>query len=229
MENKLKKAFVIAKINFSNIKAVYIIVSVLLLVGIYNIVASSIGLSDNHYFDIGNYFYVIAILAPIFIPANHLSRIVHLGGKKIDFYWGCLLNYVIIAASISIINVMLFLISKAVMGSQLEIINIVNVFGWYENGAVATFFQQFAFILLVEIFINTMINMQVFWYGWVTDVLLIVILSVFIPVKMLRVYLEGFFNLIIFNNNAFLQIISCLILSSGIYALNLLVLKQRKV
>lgn len=76
-----------------------------------NIISSLVGLSDNNYIDMGNYLYMIAILAPIFITADHLKKIIHLGGKKLDFYWGCLLNYVIIATFISAFNLILYLLA----------------------------------------------------------------------------------------------------------------------
>lgn len=229
MKSNLKKAFVVTKINFLNIKEVYIIVIFLLIVGVYNIIAGFVGLSDKNYVDMANYLYMLAILAPLFITARNFKKIIHLGGEKLQFYWGSLLNYVIIATCVSFLNLVLYTLEDTMLSSHLIIWNLVDIFGWYGHGMMVALIQQFAFIMLIEVFISTLTNMQAFWYGWLVDLLLVTIISVFVPTPMLRKLLIDFFYMIIFHSNVFLQIVSCFTLATGIYALNLLVLKRRKV
>jgi hypothetical protein len=176
-----------------------------------------------------NYLYIAIILSAIFIPTINFRKIIHLNGKKLDFYWGALINYVILAAVVSLTNIILFLICKVLFGNQLSIANLVQVFGWFSHGVVIAFFQQFIFLLLTAIFIHTLTTMQTFWFGWVTDVVLTAIICVFTPIPPLRATLVWFFNMIIYNSNAFVQILSCLILSVTIYYLNLLVLRRKKI
>ena len=67
------------------------------------------------------------------------------------------------------------------------------------------------------------------WYGWVADILIIAIISVFTPIAPLRAALVRFFNLIIFHSNAFIQIAACLILALVVYSLNKLLLARKAI
>jgi hypothetical protein len=67
------------------------------------------------------------------------------------------------------------------------------------------------------------------WYGWVADVLIVAIISVFTPIEPLRASLVWFFNLIIFHSNTFLQIAAYLILATAIYSLNKLILARKAI
>jgi hypothetical protein len=109
------------------------------------------------------------------------------------------------------------------------ILDIMHVFGWINNGIVVAFFQQFAFLLLFAAFVHTLTAMQDKWYGWVADVLIIVIISVFTPIAPLRASLAWFFNLIIFHSNAFLQIAACLILAFVIYSFNRFIFARKAI
>lgn len=224
-----KKALVITKINFRFLYPVYIITAVFLLIGIWNLIGASTGITGNVYVEMGNYLYVLVFFAPIFIAGRNFKRIMHLNGRKRDYYWGSLLNYIIIAAAASMGNLILFFGSKALFGSLLQIQNLAEIFGWLNHGLVVCFFQQFCFLLLAAVFVHLMAEMQTFWFGWVADVLLVVILSVFIPVPVLRNVLVGFFNMIIFHPNPLLQIGCCLTLITLIYALDLLILRRKNI
>jgi len=227
MKINLNKAWVIAKINFQHLKLTYIITAILVLAGCESLIEHCIS-SSGKYVAIGNYLYMAVILAAIFIPTLNFKRIMHLNGKKLDFYWGALINYAIISAVVSLTNIILFLMLRAFLGTQLSL-DLVQVFGWISHGVVIAFLQQFFFLLLAAIFIHTLTTMQTFWSGWVTDVVLVAIISVFTPIPTLRSALIWFFNMIIFNGNAFVQILSCAILSIAIYFLALLVLQQKKI
>jgi len=229
MTNSNKKTWMVAKINFRQLNTAYIITCGFILIGVYNIISCLLGLTDNNYVDMGNYLYVLAIYAPIFIMARNFKRIMHLNGNKRDFYWGALLNYGIIAATVSLLNIILFVLTEVVFGSRLVIWNLVAVFGWWNHGVIVAFAQQFFFLLLIETFIHTLTSMQTRWYGWVTDILLVAIISVFIPIPALRNLLVSFLNTIIFHPNVLVQITCCLSLSIAIYGLNLLILQRKKI
>ncbi|WP_070041229.1 hypothetical protein [Robinsoniella peoriensis] len=224
-----KKALVIAKINFRFLLPAYIITAVFLLAGVWNLIGASTGITGNIYVEIGNYLYVFAVLAPIFIAGRNFKRIMHLNGKKQDYYWGCLANYIIIAAAASLGNMILFFCSKALFDSLVNIQSLAEIFGWLSHGIVICFIQQFCFLLLTAVFVHMMTEMQSSWLGWLADVLLVVVLSVFIPVPVLRNVLEGFFRLIIFHPNVFIQIGCCLVLTALCYAVDLYVLRRKRI
>lgn len=72
------------------------------------------------------------------------------------------------------------------------------------------------FLLLVMIFIHVLLSMQRYWYGWLTDAVLIAVICIFAPIAPLRAILTGFFQIIMFNGNAVLQICFCMILSAAL-------------
>jgi hypothetical protein len=222
-----KKVWTVAKINFRFLLPAYIITATLLIIGVWNLIASSTGITGNYYVEMGNYLYAIPVFAPIFIVGRNFKRIMNLNGKKHDYYWACLINYVIIAAAASFLNIVLFSISKSLFGSQLVIQSLAEAFGWLKHGVIVGFFQQFFFLLLIAVFVHMLTEMQCFWFGWVTDVLLIAIISVFTPIPLLRNILIAFFNMIIFCQNALMQIVCCLILTACFYILDLLALRRK--
>jgi hypothetical protein len=102
-------------------------------------------------------------------------------------------------------------------------------FGWHNNGVIVAFLRQFAFLFLLATFVHTLTAIQDKLYGWVTDVLIVAIISVFTTIAPLRASLVWFLNLIIFHPNAFLQIAACLILATAIYSLNKLILARKAI
>jgi hypothetical protein len=177
---------------------------------------------------VGNYLYLLLILAPLFIPLQNFHKMVNLGAKRRDFFAGCAVNYVIISAIVSFIAVMFYYtLDRYFAGLHNDgVLSLLTAFGWVANGPVVAFFQQFAFLLLLASFIHTLAAAQDKWYGWVADAVIVVILSVFIPIEPLRMSLVWFFNMIIFQS-APLQILSCLVLAAAIYALNKPILARK--
>ncbi len=224
-----RKAWAVAKINFRFLLPAYIITAILIIIGAWNLIASLTGITGNYYVEMGSYLYALCVFAPIFIAGYNFKRIMHLNGKKSGYYLGCLANYVIIAAGASLLNLVLLSTSKSLFHFRLVIQSLPEVFGWLEHGVFAAFFQQFFFLLLISVFIHTLTEMQCFWFGWTADIILVAIISVFIPIPLLRNILVGFFNLIIFHQNAMVQIFCCLILSISFYALDLLVLGRKRI
>ena len=235
----INKSFTAAKINFKNIKLAYIITAVIIgVVLIQDIVFTvllrfgiELGGEDNMTVGFGNYLYLIILLGAVFIPTLNFRKIMNLGGKRKDFFWGCAANYIIMAAVISLAGIILhytydkYMIDFLYRGGTL---NVLYWFGWVDNGPVLAFFQQFAFLFLVATVIHTLTAMQDKWYGWITDIVIIAIISVFTPIAPLRAALIWFFYMIIFSN-AFVQIASCLILGSAVYALNKIILARKAI
>lgn len=228
MKNNIKTIWSVAKINFRQIIPAYIVTAVFIAIGIYNLIASVTGMTDNYYVDMANYLYVLTIMAPIIIVARDFKKMMHLNGNKKAFYWGAMLNYGIIAAGISLVVIIFFVLTKEVFGSQLMINNLVDIFGWWKHGVVIAFLQQFFFLLFTEVLIHTLTSIQTHWYGWVADGILLFVLVVFIPTPELRSILIRFFNLIIFQSNPLLQMISCLTLSVSGYLLYLPILRRKE-
>lgn len=177
----------------------------------------------------GNQLLLALIIAAVLIPAVNFRKIMHLNGKKVDFFWASLINYIIFSVVLSIINLVLYTTIDSVMGSIVTIWNIVDLFGWIRHGIIVAFFMQFAFYLLVGVTIHTLTAMQTFWFGWVVDFVLVTIISVFIPIAPLRSILIDFLNLIILNPNALAQVAICLALSVAIYTLNIPILSIKKI
>ena len=71
---------------------------------------------------------------------------------------------------------------------------------------------------------QTVINMM---DVWLTDAILVAIISVFTPITPLRAVLGRFFGLVMFNSNALLHIGICLLLSAALSLAGLVVLKRK--
>ena len=180
---------------------------------------------------IGNYLWLLPAVAAIQIPAYNYRRIMNLGAKRDNFFWGSLWCYAIIAAVVSLVNTLMYYFVDSFMNRNEYFSNVLNAvegMGWAENGVLAVFFQQFAFLLLLAVFIHTLVAVQGKWYGWATNVAIIAIISVFTPIAPLRAVLAGFFYLIIFAN-PFLQVMACLVLAAGVYGLNVIVFARKAI
>lgn len=192
---------------------------------IYNL----LGYSENSQVSEGNMLLLVLILSAVLIPSVNFSKIMHLNGKKQDFFWACLFNYIFFAAVLSAINLLLMYTYDRAMGSTITLWNIAEIFGWTKDGIILAFLRQFAFYLLLGIAIHTLTALQTFWYGWVTDLIIIAVISVFTPIAPLRKLMLDFFNMIIFNPNPIVHIITCLVLSALIYSIYIPVLSRKKI
>jgi len=236
----ISKSLAVAKLNFRNMRLPYVITAIVIFVilvqDIILLLLAAGGVlknyEDNMTVSIGNYFFMLLLLAAVLIPILHFRKMMNLGAKRNDFFNGCFVTYVIMAAVVSFLSVFLyytydsFVVSSLYKGGTLDIL---YWFGWSRNGAVVAFFQQFAFLLLLASAVHTLSAAQDRWYGWVADMVIIAIISVFTPIASLRVFLSGFFYLIIFNEIVILQIIVCLILAVAIYMLNKVILARKAI
>ena len=174
----------------------------------------------------GNYTWLLAVMTPFFFVFYDYTKLMHLGASKRDYFFGCLISYSILALGISLINTLIHLLIDPVYPAQV-VINMMDVCKWTENGIFIAGVQQMFFLLLVMIFLHVLLSMQPHWYGWLTDAILVAIISIFTPIAALRGILSGFFQIIMLNGNALLHIGICLLLSAALSFAGLLVLKRK--
>lgn len=174
----------------------------------------------------GNYTWLPAGLTPFFFVFYDFTKLMHLGASKKDYFLGCLISYVILAAGISLVNTMIHLVIDPAYSAR-TVINLMDVCRWTENGIAAAALQQMLFLLLLMVFLHVLLSMQAHWYGWLTDAILVVIIRVFTPIAPLRAVLAGFFRLIMLNGSAVPHICICLLLSAALSLAGLAVLKRK--
>lgn len=180
---------------------------------------------------IGWYGLLYPLLAAIFIPSLNYRRFMNLNVKKANFLKGTAINYLLLALGATAFNTLwYFLVDKSLERAGLaEFWNMIGVFGWADGSLPVLLLRQFSFALMVLCLAHMLTGMQVFWYGWVVDAVLIAILSVFIPIAPLRAALLWFFHQIIFNPSAPLQIVYCLVLAAAFYAISVATTRHRQV
>ncbi|MHB8062000.1 MAG: hypothetical protein ACYDG2_05090 [Ruminiclostridium sp.] len=230
MKINFKSIGTITKINFKQTTWIAYLVALLSFASTFvqTVIRYFLNTDYSSQISAGNELLSALIIAAVLIPAVNFKKIMHLNAKKIDFFWASILNYIIFSAVLSIITLALYYTVDNTMRSVVDIFDIVEIFGWLKNGIIIAFFRQFAFYLLLGVVIHTLTAMQTFWFGWVIDAVIIVIISVFTPIAPLRTLLVDFFNLIIFNTNALTHIAICLVLSVAIYALNIPILNRKQ-
>jgi hypothetical protein len=219
----------IVKLNLKNITAAYIA----LIAGIGAQASSYItyfvmysqgeDLTGNENIGVSWAAWALPVAAAIIIPSRHFRRIVSLGGKRENFFTGSLITYAILAAAASLLaTVIYFIESRFVEGSLLieKIIGVPDAFGWNVHAIPVIFLQQFAFLFLTCTFTHAFVSAQGKWYGWASFIGALVVLCVFLPIEPLRNIVIGYAFIILYNPNALLQIIACLLVGLGFYWLN---------
>lgn len=174
----------------------------------------------------GNYTWLPAVLTPFFFVFYDFKKFMRLGASKKDYFLGCLLSYGILALCISLVNTGVRLLIDPIYPAQ-EVINLMDVCRWTENGFFLAGLQQMLFLLLVMVFLHVLLSMQPHWYGWLTDALLVSVVCVFTPIAPLRAVLAGFFQIVMINGNAILHMGVCLLWSAASSLVGLAVLKRK--
>jgi len=243
-----KNTWNLAKTNLRHLQVPYVLVGITVAAtAIQTLVMmiltwNGVDVSNQSHISFGNYLWLIPLMAGIFIPSRNFRRIMNLGGKRKNFFWGSLMAYAVLAAVVSLANIVIFYaIDRPIINAEYfmpfypfypdvfilgepghigGIANLIDVFGWVNNGLIVAFLQQFALLFLIATFVHTLSAMQDKWYGWITSVAFIAIISVFTPIAPLRAALVWFFNLIIFHDAAVLQIVACIVLGMAIYTIN---------
>lgn len=174
----------------------------------------------------GNYTWLIAVMTPFFFVFYDYTKLMHLGTSKKDYFLGSLASYGLMALLVSLANTAIHLVIDPLNRTQ-TVINLMDLCGWTDNGIFAAFIQQGVFLLLTMIFLHVLLFMQPYWYGWLTDGILVAIICIFTPIAPLRRILAGFFKVILFNSNALMHIGICLLLSMALSFIGLTVLKRK--
>lgn len=174
----------------------------------------------------GNYTWLLAVMTPFFVVYHDYTKLMHLGTSKKDYYVGSLVSYGLLAFFISLINTVIHLLIDPLNRTQ-TVINIMDICGWTKNGIIIAFFQQALFLAIAMIFLHVLLSMQPYWYGWLTDSILVAIVCIFTPITPLRQLLAGFFKIIMLNSNAWLHIGACMLLCGIFSYIGLAVLKRK--
>ncbi|MDR1328289.1 MAG: hypothetical protein LBK23_01660 [Oscillospiraceae bacterium] len=232
-----KRVWAIAKLNLKNIKTAYFVTGLLLVTMIVQIVIDVVlamkghYLGDNSGISIGWFFWVAVALAAVLIPARNFKRVANLGGKRDGFRRGGFTVYAVLSGATALASTVVYYALDRTMfqsGKYGYMLSAPDVFGWASYGAIAVFFQQFAFLLLFAMFVHTLTSIQDKWYGWAADIAIVAIISVFTPIAPLRAVLAAFFRTILFSSPP-LQIGVCLILTAALYALNKLIYARKAI
>jgi len=231
MKTNIKSVGAITRINFTKTTWIGYLVALIGALSTYIqvLIRYVINMPGEGITSAENNLLLILILSAILIPAVNFKKIMHLNGRKIDFFWGCIFNYIILSAVLSIVILVLNKTIDKSMNSVAEIWDIIDIFGWTNNGILLALVRQFSFYLLLAVTLHTLTLIQTFWWGWVIDFFIASIISVFTPIKMLRKLLVDFFNVIIFNPNPLHHIAICLTLAVLIYSFNISILKRKKI
>lgn len=176
----------------------------------------------------GNYTWLYLIMLPFFIVFGSFKKLIHLNASKKSYFLGSMATYVLAALAVSSINTIIHLTVDHWNQTQ-TVINLIELCGWWQNGVVVAFLQQFVFLLMCSIFLHVLLSIQPYWYGWLTDAAVIAVISVFTPIASLRAALAAFFGLIMFNSVAWLHILVCVVGCAAFYMLGLAAIKQKSI
>lgn len=220
-----------AKINLRQSKAAFLTTAILIALQFVDIIITALIAPDqSKQLSIGDYLYFFPVLIAILIPATHFSKIMHLGGKRKDFFKSCIIAYIpVIAVTALITTILEFTIYLPLDNRGIDMFSVAEVFGFAARGPIICFLQTFAFFTMFCLVLHTLTLIQGQWYGYVADIIIIAIISVFTPIAPLRAALVWFFNLIIFDNNIALQIISCLLIGVAVYALSIIPIRTKRI
>jgi len=227
-----KKAFAVAGLSMRRLKSIYIITGAVFLATLISDTISMMvsQIEGNSSISAGHMFMLLPLLAAVIVPARHTRKILNLGARRADVFNGAAPVYAILSAVAALLLLVSYYSIDRVFLSNptyVDVFNLVEVFGFMRYGPVVAFLQMFSFLLLFSAVIHTLTAAQDKWYGWVADVVIVSIISVFTPIPVLRASLVWFFRLIIFNPYAWAQIIVCLALAVLVYMLNRPILARK--
>ena len=233
----LRKPLAVARLNLRNTRAAWntAVIAFIVIFGqtVVHVILGLAGFDMSYQSELGsgNFLYLLCMLCAILIPARNFRRLVNLGAKRADYFRGCLCTYVLLAAGVALVNILLYYafdLPVGRLGLMDDIkMNLLDVWGWAAHGPVVAFLRQFAFLVLVAVFFHTLATLHDWWVGWAVDVLIVAVISVFTPIAPLRAAEYAFFRAVAFHPSAFTQIAFCLVLAAVIYALNLPILSRR--
>lgn len=176
----------------------------------------------------GNYTWLYLIMLPFFVVYGNFKKLMSLNAGKRSYYYGAMMTYILSALAVSAANTLIYLTIDRMNRTQ-TVINLIELCGWWQNGIAAALIQQFLFLLMCTIFLHLLLSIQPYWYGWLADVALIAVISVFTPIASLREVLVSFFRLIMFNDTAWLHILICAIGCAVFFLLGLVAIKRKSI
>jgi hypothetical protein len=220
----MKTILGMTKVNLRNSQNAYIVGGIILLLGLTDVILwAAIDPSEENSMAIGNYLFMLPLFIAIFTPAQNFSKLINLGAKRMDFFKCGIVVYGVVCAAVSLIGLILYY----AFDSAICLFSLYDVFGFMRRGPVIAFFQMTAFLSLFCVILHTLTLSQGRWYGWVADVFIVAVISVFTPIAPLRAALGWFFTMIIFHEAAPVQILSCVILGAVVYCGSLIPIKTR--
>jgi hypothetical protein len=152
----------------------------------------------------------------------------NLGAKRREWFEASIATYIIMVIITVVAGLLLRYTLDAFTLTRISAVyGMYEAFGFIQRGPLTAFFQMTAFMLLFCIVLHTITLLQSFWYGWLIDIVIVAIISVFTPIKPLRGALVWFFNQIIFHRSAVVQVLSCLILGSIVYVSSVIPLRGK--
>ena len=181
--------------------------------------------SGNVVISNGNYTWLLAILSPFFFVYYDFPKLIHLGAGKRDYLLSCIAAYLILAVASSLLNTLIHLLIDPLYDAEM-VVNLMDACLWTENGIVPAFFSQVFFLLLVMMFLHLLLSIQRYWYGWLSDAIMIAVIAVFTPIESLRNLLSSFFHIIMINSSTLILISSDLALIALSALLSILALKK---
>ena len=226
--NDMKTVLGIWGINAKHSTVSYLITGIFLATSITTFVLHMIGLPVNGN-PMGDCLFLLPICLAVFVPALNMTKIMNLGGTRMDIFKGFFLTYAGAAVGASLVSLILYPADSLILVPDQPSLNLWDVFGFLNNGPVVGFFQMAAFFLMFACVVHTLTLSQGHWYGWVADVVIVSIISVFTPIPPLRAALIWFFDLVIFNPVPIVQILACLVIGAVVYAASLIPIKTKAI
>ena len=171
---------------------------------------------------VGDGVFVLVICMAIYVPALNMAKIINLGATRMDIAKGFFLTYIATVVMTTLVSLILYSpLDRRLVTTETPSLILWDVFGFIDNGMVVGFIQMAAFFFLLACVLHTLTLSQGHWYGWVADLVIVAVISVFSSIPVLRRALMWFFDLIIFNSTAAVQILACLLIGVVVYAASL--------
>lgn len=229
------QAWTVAKLNLTNLGPAYVTTAcVFLLMGFPNVV-QLVQAGPNEYFERsylvsnGLVLYVLVVLAAVLVPAVHFNKIMHLGGRKRDYLEGTAMTYAVVAAAVSLANLVCNMTLDQSWRQTFQVINLVDLFGWADNGAGIAFLQQLVFLLVLAALAHTLATVQGSRAGWVVDLVLAGAVGLLVAIGPLRAGLVFLVGALTVHPSVWVQVASCVLVAAGAYAVNVAIVNRRTI
>jgi hypothetical protein len=224
----MKAIIGMAKINLLYARTPQLIATIAFMFGVITYCISySINNADSLNLAIGNYLFLLPLCMAIFIPVKHFTKLMHLGGKRKVFFQSTFFTYLFAVIIIVLANILTrstvdkAFVSSGKLGGTLDLF---DVFRFSTHGSIISFVQMSALLLLFCCIVHTFTLIQGKWYGWIINAIII-----FMILSPLNILLLWFFKIVIFNNSAIVQTLSCLAFSVAIYSTSILPIKNLEI